>query len=220
MSRMQGNLHVRFLGEGTAVTPLPYPTPEASYRRRLMSESPLRVIRPLVVPAQFFVWCLWLLLCTGLARALGLHALGEYGKRLVQSDDWAPSFCRSCWAACRSLSCPSRRSGSSSTRATERKVFPDRVEYYGGFFIRRLRTVAFDHEIDVRLEEGFLQRAKGVGTVRLVTCELVPGQDGQPTPTTSPFRHVERAEATAGVRPDPLAGAEETAGDPRGCRER
>ena len=72
-------------------------------------------------------------------------------------------------------------------RYTEYKVFPDRVEYYGGFFIRRLRTVAFDQEIDVRLEEGFLQRAKGVGTVRLVTCELVPGQDGQPTPTRRSF---------------------------------
>ena len=26
LSRMQGNLHVRFLGEGAAVTPFPYPT--------------------------------------------------------------------------------------------------------------------------------------------------------------------------------------------------
>src|SRR5207253_3275504 len=43
---------------------------EASHRSRLMSESPLRVIRPLVVPAQFFVSCLWCLLLTGLPALL------------------------------------------------------------------------------------------------------------------------------------------------------
>ena len=61
------------------------------------------------------------------------------------------------------------------------KVFPDRVEYYGGFFNRTQRRVAFDQEITVRLNRGLLQRAAGVGTVTLLTWQLVPGHDGQLT---------------------------------------
>jgi hypothetical protein len=139
-----------------------------------MSESPLRVIRPLVVPAQFFVVCLQCLLLTGLC-ALMVAILWEKNLfALLFVPLGGLSLALLPFAAVRFLLHP---------RYAEYKVFPDRVEYYEGFFIRRFRTVAFDQEMDVRLEEGFLQRAKGVGTVRLVTRVLVPGQDGQPVPT-------------------------------------
>ena len=35
LSRMKGNFHVRFLGEGVAAMPLPYPTGQSSDRRGL-----------------------------------------------------------------------------------------------------------------------------------------------------------------------------------------
>jgi hypothetical protein len=144
-----------------------------------MSESPLQIIRPVVVPAQFFVFGLLypglvvapLLLLLWLNWGSGPSVLGVLAAIMGLLTAVLAVFSVAA-AAVRFLIEP---------RYAEYKVFSDRVEYQGGFFIRRLRTVTFDQEMDVRLEEGLLQRAKRVGTVKLVTSELVSGQDGQLT---------------------------------------
>jgi hypothetical protein len=138
------------------------------------------VIRPLVVPTQFFVWGV---LVPGLFAAVGL--LIVYSLYLADATiGLVPIVALVLFliavavvffpvaSAARSLLDPHN---------TEYKVFPDRVESYGGFFIRTQRTVALDHVIDVRLSESLLQRRVGVGTVTLVMSELVTGQNGQPT---------------------------------------
>jgi hypothetical protein len=147
-----------------------------------MSESPLRIIRPLAVPAQFFVVCLWSLLFMGLSALLA-RMLWEG----IEKGPFHPialvffPLALSLGAAGLLFLPLGAGQFLIEPRYTVYKVFPDRVEYYGGFFNRTQRRVAFDQEITVRLNRGLLQRAAGVGTVTLLTWQLVPGHDGQLT---------------------------------------
>ena len=61
---------------------------------------------------------------------------------------------------------------------TSYAIFKDRLEYDEGFLNRQRRTVIFDQVIDVQLTEGLLQQTKGVGTVVLVTQQLVSASEG------------------------------------------
>ena len=64
---------------------------------------------------------------------------------------------------------------------TEYKVFSDRVEFSEGLLNRIQRTVVFDQVLDVHLTEGVLQQTKGVGSVTLVSNQLVSAGKGHLT---------------------------------------
>ncbi|MBN2591834.1 MAG: PH domain-containing protein [Sedimentisphaerales bacterium] len=62
---------------------------------------------------------------------------------------------------------------------TTYRIFPNKLEYYEGLFNKQQRTVIFDQVIDVQLYEGLLQQTKGVGTVVLITQQLISSGEGQ-----------------------------------------
>ena len=63
-------------------------------------------------------------------------------------------------------------------RRTSYAVFKDRLEYDEGFLTRHRRTLVFDQVIDVHLTEGILQQTKGAGTIVLITQQLVSAGEG------------------------------------------
>jgi uncharacterized membrane protein YdbT with pleckstrin-like domain len=63
---------------------------------------------------------------------------------------------------------------------TTYRIFSNKLEYYEGLFNRQQRTVIFDKVIDIKLTEGILQQTKGVGSVILITQQLISsGEEGQ-----------------------------------------
>ena len=58
-------------------------------------------------------------------------------------------------------------------------VYANRIEYDEGLLARHRRTLVFDQVIDVSVSEGLLQQTCGVGTVTLVTQQLMGAGDGQ-----------------------------------------
>lgn len=60
---------------------------------------------------------------------------------------------------------------------TTYKLFADRVEYEEGLFTRHRRTLLFNQVLDVELTEGMLQQSKNAGTITLVTRQLVDKGD-------------------------------------------
>ena len=67
---------------------------------------------------------------------------------------------------------------------TSYAIYPDRIEFEEGLLNRQRRTVLLDRIIDVQLTEGVLQRAAGAGTVGLVTQGLVSQDEGRLTNRT------------------------------------
>jgi len=63
-------------------------------------------------------------------------------------------------------------------RRTSYAVFRDRLEYDEGFLTRHRRTLVFDQVIDVHLTESVLQQTKGAGTIVLITQQLVSAGEG------------------------------------------
>ena len=58
-------------------------------------------------------------------------------------------------------------------------IYPDRIEFEEGLLNRQKRTVLLDRIIDVGLTEGVLQRTAGAGSVSLVTQQLISQDDGR-----------------------------------------
>lgn len=57
-------------------------------------------------------------------------------------------------------------------------IYADRIETSEGLWNRHSRTVVFDQVVDVELTEGVLQQTLGVGTVTVVTQQLVSSGEG------------------------------------------
>ena len=57
-------------------------------------------------------------------------------------------------------------------------IYGDRIETSEGLWNRHSRTVVFDQVVDVELTEGVLQQTQGVGTVTVVTQQLVSSGEG------------------------------------------
>jgi uncharacterized membrane protein YdbT with pleckstrin-like domain len=62
---------------------------------------------------------------------------------------------------------------------TSYRIYSDKIEYYEGFLSRHQRTAIFDQVIDVMMAEGLLQQTKGVGTITMVTQQLMSSGQGQ-----------------------------------------
>ncbi len=147
-----------------------------------MDGAPIREIKPVVVPAQFFVWgppiAGFISIFPG-AFTFGISQMvGDPFERLGRGPDptyglvvFGLSFvvCVGLlWVKC--FKEPGR---------TTYSIFPNRVEYDEGLWNRHRRTVVFDQVIDVELTEGVLQQTRQAGTVTLVTQQLVSGQGGE-----------------------------------------
>jgi hypothetical protein len=61
---------------------------------------------------------------------------------------------------------------------TTYRIYADRIEYYEGLWNRVQRTLVFDQVIDVELSEGILQQTQGAGTITLITQQLVNDGEG------------------------------------------
>jgi uncharacterized membrane protein YdbT with pleckstrin-like domain len=143
-----------------------------------MESPPIREIKPVVVPAQFFVWGPLIAGFISLFPGFFTFVISQMFGEPFQGPD--PTYgliafglafvvCMGfLWVRC--FKEPER---------TVYAIFPDRVEYDEGLLNRHRRTVVFDQVMDVELTEGVLQQTRQAGTVTLVTQQLVSGQDGR-----------------------------------------
>jgi hypothetical protein len=149
------------------------------------------VIKPVAVPAQFLVWGI---LVTGIAslvvslivanivahdREFTKHwnegAPADWRKPEPGTFPWGIAAFIGLFAAGCSLSAAKFLY---EPKCTEYKIFSDRAEYYEGLLNRNQRTVMFNQVIDVQLAEGVLQQTQGVGSVTLITKQLVSDTKG------------------------------------------
>jgi uncharacterized membrane protein YdbT with pleckstrin-like domain len=139
--------------------------------------EPLRVIRPVVIPAQFLV---------GGPMAAGFLAIFPGFFTFVISNMIAMSFEPRLGPGLVAFGLAFVVIlGLLGLRAfyqpglTAYAIYPDRIEFEEGLLNRQKRTVLLDRIIDVRLTEGVLQRTVGAGTVTLVTQQLFSQGDGR-----------------------------------------
>ncbi|HYH68254.1 MAG TPA: PH domain-containing protein [Urbifossiella sp.] len=147
-----------------------------------MTGQPLREIKPVVVPAQFFVLGPLVAGVVAIFPAFFVFVVsgifGDPFERLIRGPDTGAAFTMYFLAfavvlALIGLKC------FREPQLTTYRVFADRVEYTEGFFNKHRRTVVFDQVIDVELTEGVLQQTRQAGTVTLVTQQLVSDSDGR-----------------------------------------
>ena len=143
-----------------------------------MDERPIREIQPLPVPAQFLV--LGPLVST--AAGLFLGFAGFVTSNLVLMSSGSPVLIYGVIVFVLAFSAamvlcylktfiePGR---------TIYRVYADRIEYEEGLLARHRRTLVFDQVIDVSVAEGLLQQTRAVGTITLVTQQLMSAGEGQ-----------------------------------------
>jgi hypothetical protein len=145
-----------------------------------VDEKPIREIQPVVVPAQFYVWGPLLsglvALLPGLLVGVSVLSFSEIPNA---EDPLLPGVYQwgLTWAAggaafaltfvavlilfgIHEFYGPGR---------TSYRIFPDRIEYCEGVWVRSRGTLRLDRVSDVELTEGLLQQTRGAGTVSLFT---------------------------------------------------
>lgn len=142
-----------------------------------MSQAPLRVVKPVVIPSQFFVFGTLGSLFGAIFPGFFVFVLSNI---IAQSFDPILIYGIATYIVAFGLFMvllyfkyfqePERTSYS---------IYPDRVEFSEGLFNRHERTVVFDQVIDVALVEGMLQQSQRAGSVTLVSQQLVSGGEGK-----------------------------------------
>ena len=142
-----------------------------------MDEQPIQEIRPVVVPAQFF--CLGIGIATSFAVGPAFITF-MISNVIIGGDPGGgsdgPVFIYGVIVYILVLLVALFAAYLKMFKEPERttySIFKDRIEYNEGFLTRNRRTLVFDQVIDVLLVEGVLQQTKAVGTVTLVTQQLV-----------------------------------------------
>jgi uncharacterized membrane protein YdbT with pleckstrin-like domain len=146
-----------------------------------MESTPIREIKPVIVPAQYFVWAPLIagfisFVPAFLTFVFSLVGRDWTGDRLAGGLTSGLAVFAVCFLlfmillGIKALLEP---------RRTSYTVFPDRIECDEGLWTRHRRTVVFDRVIEVELTEGLLQQTSGAGTVTLITQQLVLGSEGQ-----------------------------------------
>jgi uncharacterized membrane protein YdbT with pleckstrin-like domain len=148
-----------------------------------MSEKPLRVIHPVPVPIQFLIQGGILSAFMSLFPAVFTFILSNMIVGMLQGPlEFSPvlSYPISVYflsflgimalLALKYLVEPAK---------TTYAIFPDRIECDEGLLSRNHRTLLFDQIIDIQLSEGLLQQTRGVGTLRLITQQLVSQGQGR-----------------------------------------
>ncbi len=147
---------------------------------------PVREIKPVVVPAQYFVWGPLISGFISVFPAMFVFvisnmismATGDPFQRVNQGPLvwYGVAVYVISFIVCMVLIGIKVYNEPSRTTYT---IFPNRVEYYEGLWNRHRRTLVFDQVIDVELTEGVLQQTQGAGTVTLITQQLVSQGEGQ-----------------------------------------
>jgi membrane protein YdbS with pleckstrin-like domain len=137
----------------------------------------IRVIRPVVVPAQFLVFgpilAGFVAVFPGFFTFIVSNALaGRFGPIL------GPALVVYTLAFVVILALLGLRAFYQPGLTTY-SIYPDRIEFEEGLLNRQRRTVLLDRIIDVQLTEGVLQRTAGAGTVRLITQGFVGQGEGR-----------------------------------------
>lgn len=131
----------------------------------------IRVIRPVVVPAQFFVF--GPILAGFLAIFPGFFTFVVSNMLAGQFQPFlGPALVAYAFAFVMILALLGLRAYY-QPGLTSYSIYPNRIEFEEGLLNRQRRTVLLDRIIDVQLTEGVLQRTAGAGTVRLMTQGLV-----------------------------------------------
>jgi uncharacterized membrane protein YdbT with pleckstrin-like domain len=153
-----------------------------------MAPEPIRVIRPVVVPAQFFVWGPIVATLVALFPGFFTFVLSNIiaGFSLVLGDRMAgrfvpvfsPALVVFALAFVIVLALLGLKVFSEPGR-TSYAIYRDRIEFEEGLLNRQRRTVLLDRIIDVQLTEGVLQRMVEAGTITLVTQQLVSEGEGR-----------------------------------------
>jgi len=140
-----------------------------------MINTPLCQVKPVVVPAQFFVFGPLVAGFVSIFPAMFVLVVGGmFGdpfERLGHGFNTGPAVTTYFLAFTIVLGLVGLKCFREPQLTTYR-VFDDRVEYDEGFFNKRRRTVVIDQIIGVELTEGVLQQTRQAGTVSLVTQQL------------------------------------------------
>ncbi len=151
-----------------------------------MENTPIREIKPVVVPAQYFLWAPlisgFISLFPGFFVFMISNIISTVTGGPAELINHGPVFSYGLAAFVISFIVCMVLIGSkvfSEPSRTTYTIFPDGVEYYEGLWNRHRRTLVFDQVIDVELTEGVLQQAQGAGTVTLVTQQLMSDGEGK-----------------------------------------
>ena len=142
-----------------------------------METAPIREMKPVVVPAQFYVLGPILSAFVALFPASFVFVISN----MIQHS-FDPVFGYGIAAyimafiVCMILFAVKVFNEPSWTTYS---IFTDRIEYDDGIWNRHRRTLLFDQVIGVELTEGVLQQTQGAGTVTLVTKQLVSLHEGR-----------------------------------------
>ena len=139
--------------------------------------EPIRVIRPVVVPAQLLVFGP---IAAGFLALLPGFVTFVVGNMMVMRFEpvLGPALVVYALAFVTILALVALR-GFYQPSLTSYAIYPDRIEFEEGLLNRQRRTVLLDRIIDVQLTEGLLQRTAAAGTVGLVTQQLVSQCEGR-----------------------------------------
>ena len=147
-----------------------------------MEGAPIREIKPVVVPAQYFVMgpliAGFVSLFPGFFTFVISQMFGDPFERLGRGPDPTYGIVVFLLAFVACMTFLWFKFFKEPERTTY-SIYRDRIESYEGLWSRHRRTVVFDQVIDVELTEGVLQQTRQAGTVTLITQQLVSGQDGK-----------------------------------------
>jgi uncharacterized membrane protein YdbT with pleckstrin-like domain len=147
-----------------------------------MKDTPIRTVRPVVVPAQFYTCGT---IGSGIIALLPAFFAGLIGAAIA--DKPGPGIAVGLLAYLVVFACLMALFGwraYASPDATTYRIYRDRIEIEEGLVNHQERTILMGGIIDVRLTEGVLQRTRGAGTVTLVIRPLVSQGQGQVTHQT------------------------------------
>ncbi len=151
-----------------------------------MESTPIREVKPVVVPAQYFVWgpiiAGFISIFPGFFTFVISNMIRGFSGDLFEAIGRGPIFSVGIvvylvsFVICMALLWVKMFQEPGRTTYS---IFSDRVEYNEGLWNRHRRTLVFDQVIDVELAEGVLQQTQGAGTVTLVTQQLVSAGEGK-----------------------------------------
>lgn len=146
-----------------------------------MQDDPIREIRPVVVPAHFFVAGLPIAGFISLFPGFFAFVLSNIVNAITGDPFDGPIIGVGLGAyvvsvvICLALMWVKVFVEPGRTRYA---IYSDRIEYDEGLWNRHRRTLVFDQVIDVHLTEGVLQQTRGAGTVTVVTQQLISRGEG------------------------------------------
>jgi uncharacterized membrane protein YdbT with pleckstrin-like domain len=156
-----------------------------------MSEKPLRVIQPVAIPIQFLVQggiisaflsffpAVFALVLSNIIAGVGRFAHGFPGQGPAGFSPifgWGIGVYLISFLGMMSLLALKYLVEPAKTTYG---IYSDRIEYDEGLLNRNHRTLLFDQVIDVQLFEGLFQQTRGVGTITLITQQLVSSGEGK-----------------------------------------